>query len=100
MRFSMVSTDIYQAYAKQYLMNTYNQYPITLVKGKGAFVWDVNGKKYLDFLSGIGCTSLGHCHPIIEKAVIRQMKKILHTSNLYYSLPNIELAKWLVQHGG
>ena len=92
--------DVYQDNSTQYLMNTYARYPITLVEGQGAFVWDIHGKKYLDFLSGIGCTSLGHCHPDIESAVFEQMKKILHTSNLFHSPPNIALAKWLVEHGG
>lgn len=93
-------SDIYQEHAQDYLINTYARYPITLVKGEGAHVWDILGKKYLDFLSGIGCTSLGHCHPKVENAIIDQTKKILHTSNLYYSPPSIILAKWLAEHGG
>ncbi len=92
--------DPYPLHAKKYLIDTYAPYPITLVKGEGAFVWDIQGKKYLDFLSGIGCTPLGHCHPVVESAIMSQVKKILHTSNLYFSPPNIELAKWLVAHGG
>ncbi len=92
--------DIYQTHSKNYLMNTYARYPITLLKGDGAYVWDANGKKYLDFLSGIGCTSLGHANPIIEQAIFEQVKKIVHTSNLYYSPPSIDLAKYLVDHGG
>src|SRR3990167_8102421 len=95
-----MSSDLYQSYSKDYLMNTYARYPITLVKGEGAFVWDIHGKKYLDFLSGIGCTPLGHTHPVVERAIIEQTKKILHTSNLYFSPPSIDLAKWLVEHGG
>ncbi len=98
--FQLMHNDLYQSQAKDYLINTYARYPITLVKGKGAFVWDVYGKKYLDFLSGIGCTSLGHCHPSVERAIIEQTKKILHTSNLYHSQPCIDLAKYLVDHGG
>lgn len=92
--------DIYQEHAQDFLINTYARYPITLIKGEGAYVWDIHGKKYLDFLSGIGCTSLGHCHPRVEHAIIEQTKKILHTSNLYYSPPSIILAKWLADHGG
>ncbi len=95
-----MKNDPYQIEADQYLFNNYARYPITLVKGQGAYVWDTHGKKYLDFMSGIGCTSLGHCHPAIEKAIVEQTKTILHTSNLYYSPPSIELAKWLVTHGG
>lgn len=95
-----MKNDFQQTQAQHYLFNTYARYPITLVKGAGAYVWDINGKKYLDFLSGIGCTSLGHCHPEITDAIAHQVKKILHTSNLYYSPPSIELAKCLVCYGG
>jgi predicted acetylornithine/succinylornithine family transaminase len=95
-----MTIDAYQKDASQYLMNTYARYPITLIKGEGAYVWDSRGKKYLDFLSGIGCTSLGHCHPVIEAAILEQMQTILHTSNLFFSPPNIELAKYLVEQGG
>ena len=86
--------------SSNYLLNTYARYPITLVKGKGKFVWDSKNKKYLDFLSSLGCTPLGHCHPAIEKDTIKQFKKLLHTSNLYSSLPSIKLAKFLINHGG
>src|SRR3990167_485796 len=86
--------------SSNYLLNTYARYPITLVKGKGKFVWDSKNKKYLDFLSSLGCTPLGHCHPAIEKDTLKQFKKLLHTSNLYSSLPSIKLAKFLINHGG
>lgn len=92
--------DIYQTTAQRYIFNTYARYPITLVKGEGAFVWDNQGKKYLDFLTGIACTPLGHCHPAVTKAILAQTQILLHTSNLYYSPPSIALAKWLVEHGG
>jgi acetylornithine/N-succinyldiaminopimelate aminotransferase len=95
-----MNQDYYQIESQKYLINTYARYPITLVKGEGAYVWDIQGKKYLDFLSGIGCTSLGHCHPAVGQAILEQTKKMLHTSNLYYSPPSIELAKWIVANGG
>ncbi len=85
---------------KIYIMNTYNRYPITLIKGNGQFVWDVEENKYLDFLSGISCTLLGHNHPKVIKAIKEQVDFILHTSNLFYSPPNIELAKCLIENGG
>lgn len=85
---------------KTYIMNTYNRYPITLIKGSGQFVWDVEENKYLDFLSGISCTLLGHNHPKVIKAIKEQVDLILHTSNLFYSPPNIELAKCLIENGG
>lgn len=95
----MSNNDPYQVQDKQYIFNAYARYPITLVKGKGAYVWDVNGKKYLDFICGLGCTPLGHCHSKITTAIKKQLKNLLHTSNLYYSPPCIELAKWLVNNG-
>jgi predicted acetylornithine/succinylornithine family transaminase len=95
-----MQNDCYQTQDKDYVFNTYARYPITLVKGEGAFVWDNQGKKYLDFLSGIACTILGHAHPEITQAITEQAQTILHTSNLYFSPPNIELAKYLVAHGG
>ena len=56
---------------------------LALVKGRGAYVWDANGKKYLDFVSGIAVTGLGHCHPAMVKAIRKQAKRLLHVSNLY-----------------
>ncbi|CAN5402113.1 acetylornithine transaminase [soil metagenome] len=96
----MMPTDPYQTQAAHYIFNTYGRYPITLVKGKGVKVQDSKGKEYLDFLTGIGCTPLGHCHPAVSRAIIEQTETILHTSNLYYSPPSIKLAKWLVDNGG
>lgn len=95
-----MANDCYQAQAHQYLFNTYARYPITIIKGKGAYLWDVNGKKYLDFLCGVGCTPLGHSHSAVTTAIKKQINNLLHVSNLYYSPPSIELAKWLVNNGG
>lgn len=92
--------DHYQTQSSQYLLNTYARYPITLVRGEGAYVWDIQGRKYLDFLSGIACTPLGHCHPAVIEAVVQQTKTLFHTSNLYHSPPSIELAKLLIENGG
>lgn len=86
--------------AKKYIINTYARYPVTLVRGEGAFVWDIQGKKYLDFMTGIACTPLGHCHPTVTKAIVEQIQTLMHTSNLYYSPPSVALAKWLVEQGG
>ncbi len=86
--------------ASQYLMNNYTRYPITLTHGDGVWVWDIHGKKYLDFLTGIACNPLGHQHLAVSQAIIQQTLQILHTSNLYYSPPSIELAKCIVDKGG
>jgi len=77
------------------MQNNYGVPPITLVKGKGAEVWDENGKRYLDFLGGIATNVLGHAHPVIVKAVNGQVGKLAHVSNLYSHKPGIELAEKL-----
>ncbi len=83
-----------------YLIRNYARYPITLVRGKGAYVYDTEGKAYLDFLSGIACTPLGHCHPEVNQAAIEQLQQLVHTSNLFHTLPGQHLAATLVQYGG
>jgi len=77
------------------LQNNYGVPSITLVKGEGAVVWDVDGKRYLDFLGGIATNVLGHAHPAIVKAVTEQIGKLGHVSNLYSHKPGIELAEKL-----
>jgi len=79
-------------------MNTYGERSLCLVRGKGARVWDSDGKEYLDFLAGISVNNLGHCHPAIVRAIREQSEVLIHCSNLYMILPQIELAKTLVEH--
>jgi predicted acetylornithine/succinylornithine family transaminase len=79
-------------------MNTYGERALCLVRGKGSRVWDADGKEYLDFLAGISVNNLGHCHPAIVRAIREQSKVLIHCSNLYMILPQIELAKTLVEH--
>ena len=69
---------------RQFLLQTYNRYPVVLTRGKGVFLWDIDDKKYLDFVSGLGVNALGHAHPRIVKAIREQAAKIVHVSNLYY----------------
>ena len=69
---------------RRYLLSTYNRYPVVLERGKGVFVYDIEGKKYLDFMSGIGVNALGHAHPRIVKTIREQAAKLIHVSNLYY----------------
>lgn len=86
---------------KKYLINTYaRQAGITpvLVRGKGSFVFDDEGKEYLDFVGGLAVNALGHCHPAVVEAACEQMAKLIHTSNLYYTEPQIKLAHLLVEH--
>ncbi|MFZ5994873.1 MAG: acetylornithine transaminase [Thermodesulfobacteriota bacterium] len=81
-----------------YIMHTYGRSPVTLVEGKGCRVFDSDGKMYLDFLAGIAVCSLGHAHPEVAEAVCRQAQKLVHVSNLYYTVPQIELAESLIEH--
>lgn len=69
---------------KKYLIQNYARIPVVLDRGKGCWVWDENGRKYLDFVSGLGVNVLGHSHPKIIKAIREQSAKLIHTSNLYY----------------
>jgi acetylornithine/N-succinyldiaminopimelate aminotransferase len=83
---------------QKYVMNTYGRFPIALVKGQGSKVWDADGKEYIDFVSGIAVTSLGHSHPDIAEAIYKQCMEMVHSSNLYWIKPQVELAKLLVEN--
>lgn len=81
----------------RFIFQTYRRQPIVLVRGRGSFVWDIRRKKYLDFFSGLGVNNIGHCHPSVARAVNSQVKKLMHTSNLYYTIPQIRCARELIQ---
>jgi acetylornithine/N-succinyldiaminopimelate aminotransferase len=85
---------------KKYFLPTSKRLPITLVRGEGTRVWDLDGKEYLDFVAGIAAVSLGHCHPEIVKAIERQSMELMHTSNYYYTIPQVKLAKLLCESTG
>jgi predicted acetylornithine/succinylornithine family transaminase len=76
--------DSIQARESQYVLHTYRRQPVAFVRGKGPRLYDVDGREYLDFVSGIGVASLGHAHPGLAAAVSDQAATLLHTSNLYY----------------
>lgn len=82
------------------LMNTYGTRTTTLVRGEGPYVWDTEGKRYLDALSGIAVCGLGHCHPRITEAVCDQAATLLHVSNLYNIAPQMALGDKLIQVSG
>jgi acetylornithine/N-succinyldiaminopimelate aminotransferase len=84
--------------SEKYVANTYARYPVLLVRGKGTRVWDMEGKEYLDFVSGLGVCSLGHCHPKVVKTIQDQAERLIHVSNLYYIEPQIQLASLLCKH--
>lgn len=78
------------------VMNTYGRFPLVLEKGEGVYVWDEQGKKYLDFVAGIAVNALGHSHPGLCAAIAAQAKEMIHVSNLYWTKPQVELAQKLV----
>ncbi len=82
----------------KYLMNTYGRYPIALARGKGCWVWDEDGNKYLDFITGIAVNNLGHCHPNIVRAVTEQCKTLMQVSNLFHLEKQVEFARLLVEN--
>lgn len=84
--------------SEKYLMHTYARFPIALVKGEGYYVWDNEGKQYLDFVSGIAVNCLGHCHQSVVTAITEQSHKLFHVSNLYHIEPQARLAEVLVNH--
>lgn len=84
--------------ASRYIINTYGEREIAIVRGEGCYVWDADGNRYLDFLAGIAVNSLGHCHPRVVEAIKRQAETLLHCSNLYYIEPQARLAQLLVEH--
>jgi acetylornithine/N-succinyldiaminopimelate aminotransferase len=92
------STDKLIEESKQYLMNTYNRYPVVFVRGRGMKLYDSEGKEYNDFLAGIAVNNLGHCHPRVVIALQKQAQKLIHVSNYYHIEPQIRLAKMLVQN--
>jgi acetylornithine aminotransferase/acetylornithine/N-succinyldiaminopimelate aminotransferase len=77
-------------------MNTYGRYPAVMVEGRGCMLKDENGREYLDFLAGIAVCGLGHCHPAVTAAIVAQAGRLVHVSNLYYTVPQTELAELLV----
>ena len=78
------------------VMKTYNRFPIAIECGNGMYVWDVDGKKYIDFVAGIAVNSLGYASEALEITIAEQAMKLIHCSNLYYTEPQIELAEKLV----
>ena len=70
---------------KDLLLPTYDRQKVLFTRGKGVYLWDSKGKRYLDFLSGIGVNALGHAHPAVLKVIKDQAGKLIHTSNLFYT---------------
>jgi predicted acetylornithine/succinylornithine family transaminase len=85
---------------KRFLLPTYNRYPVGFERGKGVFLYDFEGKKYLDFVAGLGVNALGHAHPRIVKTIREQAARVIHLSNLYYNEYQGQLAERLCQLSG
>jgi len=83
----------------KYVMNTYSRYPIVLERGEGTYVYDEDGKKYLDFMAGIAVNALGHGNARLAAAIAKQASELIHVSNYYWTKPMITLAEKLVTHG-
>src|ERR1700759_1246076 len=83
----------YYKQEQKYFLNTFKRQPLFLVKAQGSFVWDKNGKRYIDFFSGLAVCGVGHNHPKIVAAIKQQADKLLHSSNYFYTQPQMDLAK-------
>lgn len=88
----IMRTDYIQS-AEEALLHTYNRYQIVLEKGEGVYLYDTDGKKYLDFASGIGVCSLGYGHPEYVQTLKEQVDALMHTSNLFYNVPGAKAAQ-------
>ena len=95
----MTLTSVMKA-ERKLLLPTYDRQKVLFTRGRGVYLWDSKGKRYLDFLSGIGVNALGHGHPGIQKVLKRQAGKLVHTSNLFYHEYQADLAKRLVKISG
>ncbi|MFH1457865.1 MAG: aspartate aminotransferase family protein [Candidatus Omnitrophota bacterium] len=91
----MKKEEVFQAY-KDFIMPTYTKVPLIFVKGKGSYLWDIQGKAYLDFFPGWGVGNLGHCHPKVMQAVRDQVSKLIFIPNNYYHVPQAKLAREII----
>ena len=81
---------------KQHYLQTFRRFPIAMERGQGCYVWDVEGKKYIDTLAGIAVNNVGHCHPKWVKAVQKQAETLTHISNFFVSKPQVALSQKLI----
>ena len=95
-----MNTEKIKETTEQYILHTYNRFPIVLEKGEGVYLFDTDGKKYLDFSAGIAVFALGYHYPGFDEALKSQIDRVIHTSNLYYNVPLAEAGKKLVEASG
>ncbi|SRR5579884_93511 len=81
----------------RYYMRTFARLPVVFERGEGCYVYDDEGRPYLDMVAGLAVNILGHAHPVIIEAMTKQAEKLIHASSLYYTEPQLELAEWLVE---
>ncbi|MBO5521252.1 MAG: aspartate aminotransferase family protein, partial [Eubacterium sp.] len=79
-----MNTEQIKQVTEEHVLHTYNRFPVAFVRGEGMYLYDAEGKKYLDFAAGIAVHALGHAHPVFTAAIQEQVGKLIHTSNLYY----------------
>ncbi len=91
-------TEELQHMTHQYVMNTYDRLPLSIVRGQGSQVYDAEGRAYLDCIAGIAVNALGYSHPDLISSIERQVRHLVHTSNLFYTEPQAKLARELVTH--
>lgn len=84
--------------SREFVMNTYGRYDVEFEKGLGSRIYDIQGKEYIDFVSGVAVNCLGHSHPAIINALTEQSKKLMHISNYYWNTEHTKLAEKLIQH--
>ena len=84
--------------ANEVIAKTYKRFPVVITRGSGCTLWDDTGKRYTDFVAGIAVCNLGHAHPKIAEALAAQARTLWHVSNLFYTVPQMELAAWLTAH--
>ena len=95
-----MKTNEYMELGEKYILHTYNRYPVVFEKGEGVYLYDVEGKKYLDFAAGIAVFALGYGNKAYNDALKDQIDKIIHTSNLYYNVPAVEAAEKVAKATG
>ena len=91
-------TDEWMELADRVMATTYKRLPVVFTRGRECTLWDSDGRSYLDFSAGIAVCNLGHAHPEVARVLHQQAITLVHVSNLYYTLPQTELAAWLVDH--
>ncbi len=95
-----MKTNPYIEKSEENILHTYNRFPLVFEKGDGVYLYDVEGRKYLDFAAGIAVNALGYGHPVYTKSLQEQAERLIHVSNLYYNVPMIEAGSKVLKISG